>query len=46
MVEGFSFFSQSTLKDTLKVKAGVSLDAGYRRYTAIFVVTNLPLNAG
>ena len=26
--------------------AGVSLEAGYRRYTAVFVVTNLPLTAG
>ena len=27
-------------------KSGVSLEAGYRRYTAVFVVTNLPLTAG
>ena len=26
--------------------SGVSLEAGYRRYTAVFVVTNLPLTAG
>ena len=26
--------------------AGVSLEAGYRWYTAVFVVTNLPLTAG
>jgi len=28
------------------ILAGVSLKAGYRRYTAVFVVTNLPLTAG
>ena len=46
MVEGFSFFPQSTLKDTLMVKAGDTFEASYQRYTTIFVVTNLPLTAG
>ena len=39
--------AQVTIKRIFFVHAArVSLKAGYRRYTTVFVVTNLPLTAG